>query len=255
MNEPVICAENVRKSYDGTPVLEDISLSVNRGEVKAILGSSGSGKSTFLRLLALLEPTDGGRIFLDGERVGVRHRGGRELPARDRDLCRHRSEIGMVFQRFNLFPHMTATENVMVGLVEVRGVKKQVAREQALAFLERVGLSPRADAFPSELSGGQQQRVAIARALVMRPKVMLFDEPTSALDAELVRGVLDVIEGLAHDGMTMVIVTHELSFARRVADEVILMDAGYLVEQGAPDRFFDAPEHERTRRFLQTVDD
>jgi polar amino acid transport system ATP-binding protein len=222
--------------------------------VKAILGPSGSGKSTLLRCLALLEPVDKGEIRIEGRRVGVREAaGGRAVPLPEGVLARQRSEIGMVFQRFNLFPHLTALGNVMLGLTEVRGRSKAEAREVASAILERVGLADRQGFFPSELSGGQQQRVAIARALVMNPKVMLFDEPTSALDPELVGGVLAVMEELAREGMTMVAVTHELGFARRAASRVIMMDGGVIIEEGTPDDLFSRPTHERTRRFLDAV--
>jgi polar amino acid transport system ATP-binding protein len=246
-------AREVRKTYDQQEILRGVDFKIEAGEVKALIGASGSGKSTLLRCLALLEPVESGELYLDGERVGVRLKGERVLRARERDLCAHRSELGMVFQRFNLFPHMTATENVMTGLVEVRKASKRAAREQALELLDRVGLRQRAHAYPSELSGGQQQRVAIARALVMRPKVMLFDEPTSALDAELVREVLDVIEGLAAEGMTMAIVTHELGFARRVAGRICMMDDGVIVEEAEPRVFFESPQHERSRSFLEAI--
>ena len=243
--EPVLRAEGVSKSYDGLPVLQGASLAVGRGEVKVIIGPSGSGKSTLLRCLALLEPVDAGEVWLDGVRLsGVR----------ERELAPHRSEVGMVFQRFNLFRNMTALANVMCGLVEVRRLKKAEARERALEFLQRVGLRDKADSYPDELSGGQQQRVAIARALVMRPKAMLFDEPTSALDVELVREVLDVMEGLARDGMTMVVVSHELRFAHHVASSILMMDEGRIIEEAPPERFFDSPSHERTRRFLALVE-
>jgi ABC-type polar amino acid transport system ATPase subunit len=240
----------LHKRYGSEHVLRGIDLSVRAGEVKAILGPSGSGKSTLLRCLALLEPVDQGEVRLEGRTLGTR--GARA--AGERELARQRQDIGMVFQRFNLFPHMTALENVMSGLVIVRGLSKAEAREQASRLLERVGLTPRANAFPSELSGGQQQRVAIARALVMRPKIMLFDEPTSALDAELVREVLDVMEDLATSGMTMLVVTHELAFARRAADRVCMMDEGLVIEEAEPERFFDSPEQSRTRSFLDAVD-
>jgi polar amino acid transport system ATP-binding protein len=249
----MLAASGVHKRYGQDEVLRGVDLEVGRGEVKVILGPSGSGKSTLLRCLALLEPVDAGELYLEGERLGVKRKRGKLVPAPDRDLCSHRSELGMVFQRFNLFPHLTAVQNAMVGLVEVRGLAKQEAREQALALLDRVGLSDRVNAYPSELSGGQQQRVAIARALVMHPKVMLFDEPTSALDAELVREVLDVIERLAEGGMTMVVVTHELGFARRVADRVAMMDEGILVEEADPDSFFESPQHKRSRSFLEAI--
>jgi ABC-type polar amino acid transport system ATPase subunit len=245
MNEAVLRAEDVHKSYNGLEVLRGVSFEVGRGEVKVIIGPSGSGKSTLLRCLALLEPVDSGSVHVDGDVLsGVR----------EKELAPHRSEVGMVFQRFNLFQNMTALRNVMCGLVEVRGLKKREARERALEFLERVGLRDKADNYPEELSGGQQQRVAIARALVMRPKAMLFDEPTSALDVELVREVLDVMEGLAREGMTMVIVSHELRFAHHVASSILMMDEGKVIEEAPPDRFFSAPSHERTRRFLSLVE-
>jgi polar amino acid transport system ATP-binding protein len=218
---------------------------VGRGEVKVIIGPSGSGKSTLLRCLALLEPVDAGEVELDGDRLSG---------LKEKHLTRYRSEIGMVFQRFNLFQNMTALKNVMCALVEVRGLKKSEARERALEFLSRVGLADKADSYPEELSGGQQQRVAIARALVMRPKAMLFDEPTSALDVELVREVLDVMEGLAREGMTMVVVSHELRFAHHVASSILMMDEGQVLEEAPPDRFFSSPSHERTRRFLALVE-
>jgi ABC-type polar amino acid transport system ATPase subunit len=245
MNEPVMRADAVHKSYDGLQVLQGVSIEVGRGEVKVIIGPSGSGKSTLLRCLALLEPVDSGTIYLEESALSG---------LRERDLAAHRSEVGMVFQRFNLFQNMTALANVMCGLVEVRRLKKVEARERALEFLERVGLRDKADSYPDELSGGQQQRVAIARALVMRPKAMLFDEPTSALDVELVREVLDVMEGLARDGMTMVVVSHELRFAHHVASSILMMDEGRIIEEAPPEQFFSSPTHERTQRFLALVE-
>jgi ABC-type polar amino acid transport system ATPase subunit len=245
MRDAVLRAEEVHKSYDGLDVLRGVSITVGRGEVKVIIGPSGSGKSTLLRCLALLEPVDGGAVYLEEARVTG-------LP--EKRLAPHRSEVGMVFQRFNLFQNMTALGNVMCGLVEVRRLPKREARERALEFLDRVGLRDKADSYPDELSGGQQQRVAIARALVMRPKAMLFDEPTSALDVELVREVLDVMEGLARDGMTMVVVSHELRFAHSVASSILMMDEGRVIEEAPPDRFFSSPTHERTRRFLALVE-
>jgi ABC-type polar amino acid transport system ATPase subunit len=245
MNDAVVRAEVVHKSYDRLLVLRGVTFEVGRGEVKVIIGPSGSGKSTLLRCLALLEPVDAGAVYLDGVKLsGVREKG----------LAPHRSEVGMVFQRFNLFQNMTALDNVMCGLVEVRKLKKREARERALEFLARVGLADKAAQYPEELSGGQQQRVAIARALVMRPKAMLFDEPTSALDVELVREVLDVMEGLARDGMTMVVVSHELRFAHHVASSILMMDEGKIIEEAPPERFFSSPTHERTRRFLSLVE-
>jgi polar amino acid transport system ATP-binding protein len=198
-----------------------------------------------LRCLALLEPVDAGEIFLDGDRVSG---------LKERELTSHRSEVGMVFQRFNLFQNMTALGNVMVALRDVRRLPKKEARERALEFLARVGLADKGNSYPEELSGGQQQRVAIARALVMRPKAMLFDEPTSALDVELVREVLDVMEGLAHDGMTMVVVSHELRFAQHVASSILMMDEGRVIEEAPPGQFFTSPSHERTKRFLALVE-
>ena len=245
MSDAVLRAEEVHKYYDGLHVLRGVSVEVARGEVKVIIGPSGSGKSTLLRCLALLEPVDAGGVFLEQSKLSG---------LRERELAPHRSEVGMVFQRFNLFQNMTALGNVMCGLVEVRRLKKREARERALEFLDRVGLADKANNYPEELSGGQQQRVAIARALVMRPKAMLFDEPTSALDVELVREVLDVMEGLARDGMTMVVVSHELRFAHSVASSILMMDEGKVVEEAPPDKFFSSPSHERTRRFLALVE-
>ncbi len=245
MNEVVLRAEGLHKSYDALDVLRGVSFEVDRGQVKVIIGPSGSGKSTLLRCLALLEPVDSGSVYLETQQLsGVR----------EKELAAHRSEVGMVFQRFNLFQNMTALQNVMCGLVEVRRLKKREARERALEFLERVGLRDKANQYPEELSGGQQQRVAIARALVMRPKAMLFDEPTSALDVELVREVLDVMEGLARDGMTMVVVSHELRFAHHVASSILMMDEGKIIEEAPPEQFFSSPSHERTRRFLALVE-
>jgi polar amino acid transport system ATP-binding protein len=250
---PILEAVDVRKRYGAREVLRGVTFSIARGEVQALLGPSGSGKSTLLRCLALLERIDSGEIRFAGSRVGVIERGGRHVPAPEAVLARQRSEIGVVFQRFNLFPHLTALGNVMLGLTEVRRRPVSEARAIAEAMLSRVGLADHVHQYPSELSGGQQQRVAIARALVMNPKVMLFDEPTSALDPELVGEVLAVMEELAAEGMTMVVVTHELNFARRVAHRVAMMDRGQIIEQGSPKEFFDHPVQERTRRFLEAV--
>jgi ABC-type polar amino acid transport system ATPase subunit len=228
-------ADNVHKRYDDLEVLRGVTFQVDAGQVKVIIGPSGSGKSTLLRCLSLLEDTDSGEVSLEGKRPGP-------------------GEVGMVFQRFNLFQNMTALQNVMCGLVEVRRLPKREAQQQALEFLERVGLADKTAQYPEELSGGQQQRVAIARALVMRPKAMLFDEPTSALDVELVREVLDVMESLAREGMTMVVVSHELRFAHHVASSVLMMDEGRIVEEAPPDQFFSAPKEERTQRFLSLVE-
>jgi polar amino acid transport system ATP-binding protein len=245
MTDPLLRAEGVHKSYGDLAVLEDVSLAVGRGEVKVIIGPSGSGKSTLLRCLALLEPVDSGGVYLEDERLS-------DLP--EKQLAGHRSEVGMVFQRFNLFQNMTALANVMVALRDVRRLPKREARARALEFLGRVGLADKASSYPEELSGGQQQRVAIARALVMRPKAMLFDEPTSALDVELVREVLDVMEDLVREGMTMVVVSHELRFAQKVASSVLMMDEGRILEEAPPEQFFSSPTHERTRRFLALVE-
>jgi polar amino acid transport system ATP-binding protein len=249
----VLEAVDVHRRYGSHDVLRGVSFGINRGEVKAILGPSGSGKSTLLRCLALLEPLDAGEVRLDGRRLGVREESKRGARLPEAALARQRTDIGMVFQRFNLFPHLTALGNVMIGLTEVRKVPAGEARTTAETMLERVGLAHRSGYFPPELSGGQQQRVAIARALVMKPKVMLFDEPTSALDPELVGEVLRVMEELAREGMTMVVVTHEIGFARGVASRVLMMDEGQIIEDGAPDEFFSNPQHERTRRFLDAV--
>jgi polar amino acid transport system ATP-binding protein len=249
---PVLRAERVTKAFHGQTVVDAVSIEVRAGEVRVIVGPSGSGKSTFLRCLALLEEMDDGEVHLDGMRVGAPG-GGRIGGGRERRLAHERENIGMVFQRFNLFPHLNARDNVSLALQTVRKLRRRDARERAEAMLERVGLAKRSHAFPSELSGGQQQRVAIARALVMEPKVMLFDEPTSALDAELVREVLEVMESLAASGMTMVVVTHELAFARRVANCVAMMDEGVLIEEQDPAGFFASPQHDRTRRFLEHV--
>lgn len=250
---PIVRTTDVRKRYGELDVLRGVSLSVNQGQVKVIVGPSGSGKSTFLRCLALLEPIDGGHITLDGDEVTWLASGGRRKGPGERILARHRSEVCMVFQHFNLFPHMTAIENVMVGPVHVRGTPKSQAQQEAMTLLERVQLSNRANHYPHELSGGQQQRVAIARALAMRPKVMLFDEPTSALDAELVREVIDVMEELVREGMTMVVVSHELRFAHEVADTIVMMTDGEIIEEAPPGQFFTSPQHERTRQFLRVV--
>ena len=245
MPDVVLRADGIHKHYGELAVLQGVNVEVHRGEVKVIIGPSGSGKSTLLRCLAMLETPDAGDVYLEGERLTA---------LTEKALAPHRSEIGMVFQRFNLFQNMTALDNVMCALVEVRRLSRREARERALEFLARVGLADKASQYPEELSGGQQQRVAIARALVMRPKAMLFDEPTSALDVELVREVLDVMESLAREGMTMVVVTHELRFAHHVASAVLMMDEGRIVEEAPPDEFFSAPKEERTQRFLALVE-
>ena len=253
MSVPMVKAEGVHKRYGANEVLKGISLEVARGEVVCLLGVSGSGKSTFLRCINHLEQIDSGRLWVDGEMVGYRQVGDRLHELHDREVCRHRAEVGMVFQRFNLFGHMTALQNIIEAPIHVRKLPRGEAVERARQLLDRVGLGARADAYPSQLSGGQQQRVAIARALAMTPKLMLFDEPTSALDPELVGEVLDVMKSLAREGMTMVVVTHEMGFAREVADRVVMMDQGLIIESAPPEQFFGAPRHERTRQFMSKI--
>ncbi|MCH4159890.1 MAG: amino acid ABC transporter ATP-binding protein [Bifidobacterium sp.] len=245
--------KDVHKAFGSLHVLKGVSLKVMPGTVTAILGPSGSGKSTLLRMINQLETRSGGEIIVEGELIGYKRLsdGGLRM-LDDREVAQQRSTIGMVFQRFNLFPHKTAVENVMEAPVHVAGVPKKEAKEQALAELDRVGLADRANYYPAQLSGGQQQRVAIARALAMHPKIMLFDEPTSALDPELVGEVLSVMRQVAHEGITMVVVTHEMGFAREVADQVVFMDGGVVVEHGTPD-IIDHPQTERFSAFLQSV--
>ncbi|WP_043513767.1 MULTISPECIES: amino acid ABC transporter ATP-binding protein [unclassified Actinoplanes] len=249
----MVRAENVHKSFGALEVLKGVDLVVPQGGVSCVLGPSGSGKSTFLRCINHLEKLNAGRILVDGELVGYRERGGKLHELGEREVARQRQSIGMVFQRFNLFPHMTVLDNVMEAPCRVKGENKGEVRERALSLLDRVGLAAKVGNYPGQLSGGQQQRVAIARALAMRPKVMLFDEPTSALDPELVGEVLEVMKGLARDGMTMVVVTHEIGFAREVADEVVFMDGGVVVEKGAPAEVITNPQQERTKAFLSKV--
>ncbi|GAA1848068.1 amino acid ABC transporter ATP-binding protein [Microlunatus capsulatus] len=251
--EHLVRAVNVTKSFGGNEVLKGIDLTVDPGEVVCLLGPSGSGKTTFLRLINQMESLTGGRIWVGGELVGVEERGGRLHTRTDKDIARQRSRIGMVFQRFNLFPHMTAVENVMEAPVQVKRLPKAAVRQEAERLLDMVGLADRSGYYPSQLSGGQQQRVAIARALAMQPELMLFDEPTSALDPELVGEVLGVMRRLAEEGTTMIVVTHEMSFARGVADRVVFMDQGVVVEEGPPDAVLLHPQEERTRTFLQRV--
>jgi polar amino acid transport system ATP-binding protein len=253
MNELVVKAEGVHKSFGRLEVLNGISMEVNKGQVFCLLGPSGSGKSTFLRCINHLEKINAGRIYVDGDLIGYRERDGKLHEQRDSEIVACRAEIGMVFQSFNLFPHMTAVENVMLAQRLVLHRKAGEARTRATELLERVGLSDKVDEYPSRLSGGQQQRVAIARALAMDPKLMLFDEVTSALDPELVHDVLDVMRGLAKEGMTMIVVTHEMGFAREVADQVVFMDQGVIVEQGPPEQVIDKPKEERTKKFLGQV--
>lgn len=250
---PMVKAESVYKSYGRLEVLRGIDLNVQPKEVMCVIGPSGSGKSTFLRCINHLEKIDAGRLWVDGELVGYRQRGDKLYELPDHEVCRKRSEIGMVFQRFNLFPHMTALENVIEAPVHVKKENRAQAEARARKLLERVGLADKFDAYPNQLSGGQQQRVAIARALAMQPKLMLFDEPTSALDPELVGEVLDVMRGLASDGMTMIVVTHEMGFAREVGDTLVFMDAGVIVESGTPREVLTNPENERTKAFLSKV--
>ncbi|MEV4311627.1 amino acid ABC transporter ATP-binding protein [Actinocrispum sp. NPDC049592] len=249
----MVRAEGVCKRFGRLEVLKGINLEVQPGEVMCIIGPSGSGKSTFLRCINHLEKVDAGRLSVDGELVGYQQRGDRLYELKENEVAQKRREIGMVFQRFNLFPHMTAVENVIEAPMQVKGMRKNAARDLALELLERVGLADKASNYPKQLSGGQQQRVAIARALAMQPKLMLFDEPTSALDPELVGDVLAVMRQLAADGMTMVVVTHEMEFAREVADTVVFMDGGVVVEAGSPDAVIRSPQHERTKAFLSRV--
>ena len=246
-------AEAVHKRYGRLEVLKGIALEVQPREVAVLLGPSGSGKSTFLRCINHLEKIDAGRLWVDGKLVGYRQSGNRLYELKESEVARERAEIGMVFQRFNLFPHMTALENVIEAPIRVKNTPRAEAIRVGTELLERVGVADKLKTYPSQLSGGQQQRVAIARALAMRPKLMLFDEPTSALDPELVGEVLDAMRTLAREGMTMVVVTHEMGFAREVGDLVIFMDAGVVVEAGPPRAVFDSPKHERTRAFLSKV--
>ncbi|WP_455565761.1 amino acid ABC transporter ATP-binding protein [Micromonospora maritima] len=249
----MVRAEQVHKSFGPLEVLKGIDLEVRSGEVCCLLGPSGSGKSTFLRCINHLEKIDAGRIWVDGDLIGYRERGGKLHEMRDKEVAAQRQAIGMVFQRFNLFPHMTVLQNVIEAPVLLRQAKKAQAREHAARLLDRVGLGDKLGAYPGQLSGGQQQRVAIARALAMRPKLMLFDEPTSALDPELVGEVLDTMKDLARDGMTMIVVTHEIGFAREVGDHLVFMDGGVVVEQGDPREVISSPRHERTKAFLAKV--
>ena len=249
----MVRSEGVHKAFGRVEVLKGIDLEVRSGHVMCLLGPSGSGKSTFLRCINPLEQIDAGRLYVDGELVGYRQKGDKLYELKESEVARKRAEIGMVFQRFNLFPHMTALENVVEAPCKVKRKSKAAAAERGRTLLERVGLGDKIDAYPSQLSGGQQQRVAIARALAMDPKLMLFDEPTSALDPELVGDVLDVMRDLAKSGMTMVVVTHEMGFAREVGDTLVFMDGGVVVESGEPREVLTNPQHERTRAFLSKV--
>ncbi|MFE2481115.1 ATP-binding cassette domain-containing protein [Streptomyces sp. NPDC059389] len=251
--QPMVKAEGVHKSYGAAHILRGIDLEVAPREVFCLVGPSGSGKSTFLRCINHLERINSGRLSVDGELVGYKQKGDKLYELKDSEVAAQRREIGMVFQRFNLFPHMTAIENVMEAPVMVKGESKAVARERAVRLLDRVGLGDKGGNYPTQLSGGQQQRVAIARALAMEPKLMLFDEPTSALDPELVGDVLDVMRDLAESGMTMIVVTHEMGFAREVGDNLVFMDGGVVVESGHPREVLGNPQHDRTKAFLSKV--
>ncbi|HEY6033184.1 MAG TPA: amino acid ABC transporter ATP-binding protein [Kofleriaceae bacterium] len=254
MNDAVVMrAEDVHKRFGKLHVLKGVSLEVAQRETVCIIGPSGSGKTTFIRCINHLEKMDSGRIEVNGHLIGYRERNGKLVEDSERNVARQRTEIGMVFQRFNLFPHMTALENVIEAPVRVRGVQQEQAVADAERLLTRVGLADKRDVYPGKLSGGQQQRVAIARALAMKPALMLFDEPTSALDPEVTGEVLDVMAELAHEGMTMIVVTHEMGFAKQAADRVVMMDDGVILEAGTPEHFFEAPEHERTKQFLSKI--
>ncbi len=250
---PMVRAEQVCKNFGALPVLKGVTLSVDRGQVLVLVGPSGSGKSTFLRCINHLETVTAGRLYVDGELVGYRESRGKLYEMSPRDAAKQRRDIGMVFQHFNLFPHRTALDNILEAPVHVKGAKKSAATQRARDLLAQVGLGDKSDAYPAQLSGGQQQRVAIARALAMDPKLMLFDEPTSALDPELVGEVLAVMKKLASEGMTMIVVTHEMGFAREVADELVFMDGGVIVESGPPRELLSNPQHERTQAFLSKV--
>jgi polar amino acid transport system ATP-binding protein len=253
MSTPMVEARKIHKAYGGVEVLKGVDLTVVRGEVTCLIGPSGSGKSTLLRCMNHLEKHDAGELRVDGELVGYEARGGKLYELTDKKICAERSQIGMVFQRFNLFQHLTVLDNVTIGQIKVRGLDAEVARKKARELLARVGLSEKDKQYPSQLSGGQQQRVAIARALAMEPKLMLFDEPTSALDPELVGEVLDVMKDLAASGMTMIVVTHEMGFAREVANSVYFLDGGVIEEWGSPADVLGAPKSERLKSFLSKV--
>jgi polar amino acid transport system ATP-binding protein len=250
---PMVQARGVHKFFHHLHVLRGVDLDVERGEVVVILGASGSGKTTFLRCLNHLEKIDGGRITVNGHLMGYLERDGHLVEQKERLVARQRAEIGMVFQRFNLFPHMTALENVIEAPIRVKGLDRNSALARGRERLAKVGLAEKADVYPHQLSGGQQQRVAIARALAMDPALMLFDEPTSALDPELVGEVLKAMRQLAEEGMTMIVVTHEVGFAREVAHRAVLMDAGAILEEGPPAEFFTRPQHPRTKQFLSSI--
>jgi polar amino acid transport system ATP-binding protein len=251
--KPIVSADGVVKRFGRLEVLKGISLDVRAGETVCIIGPSGSGKTTFIRCVNHLEKIDGGRIEVNGHLIGYREKNGKLVEDSEDNIARQRCEIGMVFQRFNLFPHMTALENVIEAPLRVRKTPKELAVREGEALLDRVGLADKRDVYPGKLSGGQQQRVAIARALAMKPALMLFDEPTSALDPETIGEVLEAMKELAAVGMTMMVVTHEMGFAREAADRVVMMDDGHVIEEGTPEHFFTSPDHERTKQFLSKI--
>jgi polar amino acid transport system ATP-binding protein len=253
MTDVVMRAEDVHKRFGRLEVLKGVSLDVQQRETVCIIGPSGSGKTTFIRCINHLEKVDGGRITVNGHLIGYRQKGERLVEDSEKSIARQRTQIGMVFQRFNLFPHKTALENVIEAPIQVLGQSREQAAEEGIRLLTRVGLADKTDTYPGKLSGGQQQRVAIARSLAMKPALILFDEPTSALDPEVTGEVLSVMEELAHEGMTMIVVTHEMGFAREAADRVVMMDEGVIIEEGTPEHFFQAPEHERTKQFLSKI--
>ena len=252
-SEVVVEATDVEKYFGRLHVLKGVSLTVRRREVVCVIGPSGSGKTTFIRCINHLEKIQAGRIFVNGHLIGYREVNGRLVEDRERNIARQRQEIGMVFQRFNLFPHLTALENIIEAPIRVRGVPQDEATDMGRALLTRVGLAAKETAYPAQLSGGQQQRVAIARALAMKPALMLFDEPTSALDPEMIGEVLEVMRELGREGMTMIVVTHEMGFAREVANRVVMMDEGKVLEEAAPEQFFTNPTNERTKAFLSKI--
>jgi len=253
VTELVVHSVDVQKRFGRLEVLKGVSLDVGKGETVCIIGPSGSGKTTYIRCVNHLEKIDGGRIEVNGQLIGYREKNGELIEDSERSIAKQRTQIGMVFQRFNLFPHKTALENVIEAPVHVLGTPKAQAIDEAQELLRRVGLLGKRDTYPGKLSGGQQQRVAIARALAMKPALMLFDEPTSALDPEVIGEVLEVMEELAHAGMTMIVVTHEMGFARVAADRVVMMDDGRIIEEGTPEQLFDAPESDRTKQFLSKI--